>query len=83
MRYELQVNSDGISPEHKDKTVYDLKKIANFGQEIAMNKRSHKRYVAADRDFRVVEGIVKKYRDTGNKGQLSRLLMLLEFMQLK
>ena len=62
MRYELQVNSDGISPEHKDKTVYDLKKIANFGQEIAMNKRSHKRYVAADRDFRVVEGIVKRYR---------------------
>ena len=83
MRYELQVNSDGISPEHKDKTVYDLGKIANFGQEIGKNKRSHKRYAAADRDFRVVEGIVKKYRDTGNKGQFSRLLMLLESMQLK
>lgn len=83
MRYELQVNSDGISPDHKNKTVYDLEKIANFWQEIWKNKRSHKRYVVADRDFRVVEGIVKKYRDTGNKGQLSRLLMLLESMQLK
>lgn len=83
MRYELQVNSDGISPYDKNKTVYDLEKIVNFYQDVSKNKRSHKRYAAADKDFRVVESIVKKYRDTNNKGQLSRLLRLLESMQLK
>jgi hypothetical protein len=64
MRYELQVNSDGISPNDKEKTVYDLEKIVNFNQDVSKNRRSHKRYTAADKDYRAVEMIVKKYRDT-------------------
>lgn len=82
MRYELQVNSDGISPNDKEKTVYDLEKIVNFNQDVSKNCRSHKRYTAADKDYRAVEMIVKKYRDTWNKGQLAKLLRLLESVQL-
>lgn len=83
MRYELQVNSDWISPADKNKTVYDIEKIVNFNQDVSKTRRSHKRYEAADKDFRVVEGIIKRYKKTGNKAQLLRLLRLLESVWLK
>jgi hypothetical protein len=78
MRYELQVSSDGISAEDKNKHVYDLKAICNFNHKIKKNTRSHKKYTTADKDFKTVQQIILAYKKTNNRGQLSRILMLLE-----
>lgn len=82
MRYELQVSSDGISAEDKNKHVYDLKAICNFNHKIKKNTRSHKKYTTADKDFKTVQQIILAYKKTNNRGQLSRILMLLEWCML-
>lgn len=83
MRYELQVNSDGISPEDKNKKVADIKEICCFGQKIAPRKRPHKEYISADEDYKTVQKIVLNYKKTNNKSQLLKILMLLESCQIK
>ena len=78
MRYELQVNSDWISANGKYQHIYDLKGIVNFWKQVSKSKRSHKKYTAADKDFKTVQDIILNYKKTGNKWQISRILMLLE-----
>lgn len=79
MRYELQVNSAGIASDDKNKHIYDLKWIVNFGNRVSKNMRSHHEYKAADKDFKVVQDIILNYKKTWNNGQISRILMLLEW----
>lgn len=78
MRYELQVNSDGISDATKYQHIYDLKGIVNFGKQVSKTKRSHKKYNESDKDFKTIQDIILNYKKTGNKWQISRILMLLE-----
>lgn len=82
MRYELQVNSDGISPEDKVRKVYDLASICNFDLKVNPRKRQTKKRNSADDDFRTVQQIILHYKKTNNKAQLARLLMLLQSCQI-
>lgn len=79
MRYELQVNSDWISEKAKYQHIYDLKGIVNFWKQVYKTKRSHKKYNESDKDFKTVQDIILNYKKTGNNGQISRILMLLEW----
>lgn len=82
MRYELQVNSDGISPNDKIITVDELKNIANFWSCVNPSKRTHKHYTASDENFKIIQKIILWYKKTNNKAQLLKIQMLLDSCQL-
>ena len=81
MRYELQVNSDWISPNDKETTIDKIESIARFGQAVNPNKRSHKTAKQSDENFKIVQKIILQYKKTNNKSQLLKLQMLLDSCQ--
>lgn len=78
MRYELQVNSDGIAPVDKNATVDQIKNIASFNSRVSPRKRvTQKKECSADRDFEKIKEIVFNYKKTNNQTQLLKIKMLL------
>ena len=82
MRYELQIQSDGIAEAEKVVHYSFIKHIANFGLSCSRNKRSHHKHKVIDRDFIQIQRKILEYKKEKNYAKLSKLVMLLEWCAL-
>lgn len=77
MRYELQVNSDGIAHSEKQQPIEALRSIANFGHYIPRQKRDHNRLRYESDDYLAGEKLIKKMRKAWNGHDLLKLYHLI------
>lgn len=63
MRYELQVNSDGIAKDYKEQPIENLRNIANFNHYVAREERNHHKLRYESEEYLTVEKIIKEMRN--------------------